>query len=354
MRHISINSRVLRPFVEIMAPLAASLFLLLQFSPAAAQGKCGNGIVDTGEDCDTAIEYSGRTCGSGCRWWAQCGNGYIEGAEECDDGPGNSDSTPGACRTSCEFAKCGDGTVDPNEQCDDASRNNNKIPGACRQNCRLPSCGDGVVDFSIGEQCEEGLGDTGIACFQCQTCAPVTDDLTLNQSGKQVSLCPGSYQTADSGEEGVLRVTGSGMIIDCDGATIIAEAPNLQRPDAIKAPVSPRDLITPPKKDDRKKLTPSKTKGGAMQLPQIAQTTYTRGTGILVTGNNNTLINCNVQNFRNGIKFVGTGNVLIGSDACRNATGIVALKGNNGARNTCNGSINNWSENGTSCSQTCP
>ncbi len=48
---------------------------------------------------------------------AVCGDGVAGPGEDCDDGPGNSDTEPGACRTSCRVAGCVDGVVDPAELC---------------------------------------------------------------------------------------------------------------------------------------------------------------------------------------------------------------------------------------------
>jgi cysteine-rich repeat protein len=59
-----------------------------------------------------------------------CGNGRIESGEECDDG--NTTSGDG-CTAECE-AECGDGTVNGEEQCDDG----NLMSGdGCDANCRL-------------------------------------------------------------------------------------------------------------------------------------------------------------------------------------------------------------------------
>lgn len=41
-----------------------------------------------------------------------CGNSVIDPGEQCDDGPGNSDTTPDACRTNCVLPGCNDGVPD--------------------------------------------------------------------------------------------------------------------------------------------------------------------------------------------------------------------------------------------------
>jgi cysteine-rich repeat protein len=55
---------------------------------------CGNGIVETGEQCD-----GGSGCGSDCQ--LLCGNGVIDAGEQCDDGSAN--GTAGdACSSTCQ------------------------------------------------------------------------------------------------------------------------------------------------------------------------------------------------------------------------------------------------------------
>jgi hypothetical protein len=50
-----------------------------------------------------------------------CGNGALELGEQCDEGAANSDTVPGACRTSCRTAHCGDSVIDASELCDGAA-----------------------------------------------------------------------------------------------------------------------------------------------------------------------------------------------------------------------------------------
>jgi len=51
-----------------------------------------------------------------------CGDGVLGPGEACDNGPGNSDSLPDACRTTCTPARCGDLVIDSLEQCDDGNQ----------------------------------------------------------------------------------------------------------------------------------------------------------------------------------------------------------------------------------------
>ncbi|HEY1548809.1 MAG TPA: hypothetical protein VGG28_13360 [Kofleriaceae bacterium] len=55
---------------------------------------CGNGIVETGEQCD-----GGSDCGSDCQ--LLCGNGVIDDGEQCDDGSANGGSGD-ACSSTCQ------------------------------------------------------------------------------------------------------------------------------------------------------------------------------------------------------------------------------------------------------------
>ncbi|MEO7329133.1 MAG: hypothetical protein ABI193_11170, partial [Minicystis sp.] len=50
-----------------------------------------------------------------------CGDGKVGDKEACDDGDANSDTTPDACRSTCQKARCGDGVVDTGEACDDGN-----------------------------------------------------------------------------------------------------------------------------------------------------------------------------------------------------------------------------------------
>ena len=52
---------------------------------------------------------------------AACGNGVVESDEQCDDGAGNSDDAADACRTSCRLPVCGDAVSDSTESCDDGN-----------------------------------------------------------------------------------------------------------------------------------------------------------------------------------------------------------------------------------------
>ena len=68
---------------------------------------------------------------------AICGNGAVETGEQCDDGNQNPND---ACNNQCQLTRCGDGIVQnpngngQNEECDDGNTNNND---ACSNSCQI-------------------------------------------------------------------------------------------------------------------------------------------------------------------------------------------------------------------------
>lgn len=110
---------------------------------------CGNGTIESPEECDDGNTVSGDGCSSGCKK-EFCGDGVVQSGEQCDDG--NNTNGDGCDSTCHREPTCGNGTVDPGERCDppgsvpDATHPNN----LCRANCTY--CGDGVVNG--GEQCD--------------------------------------------------------------------------------------------------------------------------------------------------------------------------------------------------------
>lgn len=128
---------------------------------------CSNGEDDDG---DGLIDIEDPDC-------QYCGNGALESGEECDDG--NNVNGDG-CTSKClieevveEEPFCGDGVWDPDigEECDDG---NNEDGDGCSANCMQeedvgPFCGDGIVQPDIGEQCDDGNEDPYDGCTnECQ------------------------------------------------------------------------------------------------------------------------------------------------------------------------------------------
>ncbi len=94
-----------------------------------------------------------------------CGDGVLDPrCEECDAGAANSDTTPNACRTSCELPHCGDGVADAGEACDDGTPS---PCDGCDASCQVVAglaCGDGILVPGCADQCDDGNLVAGDGC----------------------------------------------------------------------------------------------------------------------------------------------------------------------------------------------
>ena len=162
---------------------------------------CGNGKLDTGEQCDDGNARSLDGCSSSCRiepgfacstvnapctFSPSCGDGFLESGEACDDANHVSgDGCSSACQLEagwvcteegapCKAAACGDGLIAGTEECDD---HNNVSGDGCTADCHLEKnfkcdtagapctvavCGNGVREGL--EQCDDGNNDMGDGC----------------------------------------------------------------------------------------------------------------------------------------------------------------------------------------------
>jgi len=435
------------------------LFFLLTGTVSAAS--CGNNNAEGSEECDGADlrgytcsslcqfdkhepkdynpQYSGSghgdfncgplgslSCGINCKFIstchrAICGDGRMEDQEECDTGNANSDTAPDSCRSICVLPRCGDDVTDSGEQCDLGPRNSDEIPNQCRTDCRSPHCGDGMLDS--GEECDDGNLDQYDGCHQCDTCYVPRDDLRIESD---VRLCPGEYALSDSGEEGVVIVSGSHITLDCDGAVLIGPGVGVGIPQVSNYATAVVSVTTSTAKPtsttvrtgkpqanvlgtsstttlkaatttiyvpkvvgsvglakttsttesttttvrfaftfNKAALTTSttsttlKTKsfGGFTKQPVLANPNaqvLRSGTGIYVSGNNVLLINCELRNYRTGIRVGGSGNVLVWNRACGNGEDIKSdSQANKGLYNSCE-SAPTWVEDGQAgCMRSC-
>lgn len=167
---------------------------------------CGNGDLETTEECDDGNTTNGDGCSSTCtiETTEECGNGILEAGEECDDGnTANGDGCTSVClEEQIVGSICGDGVLDPNEDCDDG----NTVDGdGCSSTCgdeQTPTeeCGNGILE--AGEQCDDGNTSNGDGCDDtCFYENPDPDlDLCPNLSGLQLTVPSGYYYDSTDDE----------------------------------------------------------------------------------------------------------------------------------------------------------
>ncbi|MDI3281754.1 DUF4215 domain-containing protein [Polyangium sp. 15x6] len=120
---------------------------------------CGNGVYQTGEECDDGNDVETDGCLSTCKK-AKCGDGFVwEGVEGCDDGNMVNDD---GCTNTCKLSTCGDNTIQEGEDCDDGNQDDTDV---CTSACKTATCGDGFVHAGI-EACDDGNTDDTDGCLQ--------------------------------------------------------------------------------------------------------------------------------------------------------------------------------------------
>ncbi|MCE9586622.1 IPT/TIG domain-containing protein [Candidatus Uhrbacteria bacterium] len=149
--------------------------------PAVGAATCGNGTLDRGEQCDSAVCVRGSCAPGtvpGCTLDCQllgsseggsvCGNGSIGDGEACDDGnTSNGDGCSSQCLhegSNAVLALCGNRVIDPGETCDNVG---GVFPAGCNTTTCLKNgttactsgancCGNGIIDAA--EDCDGGQG----------------------------------------------------------------------------------------------------------------------------------------------------------------------------------------------------
>ena len=183
---------------------------------------CGNGVLDTGEDCDdgTSNGMAGDPCTQFCQFAcavdANCDDGAAcNGAETCVDhvcqaGTALADGTDCGsgmlCRGgTCVASRCGDGIVTSPEECDDGNVTDGD---GCNNDCTL-SCksSDPARNCTPMDACE-GQGTCDDATHTCTAGTPLGDGTAC---GTGNDYCKGGHCTMPD--------CGNGMVEpgeDCD------------------------------------------------------------------------------------------------------------------------------------------
>jgi cysteine-rich repeat protein len=189
---------------------------------APGSAVCGDGVVQAVcEECDNGAGNSDTlpdACRTACRV-ARCGDGILDSGEECDDG--NTNSCDG-CSSRCESevgATCGDGVrlAACGEECDAGVANSATIPDACRPDCRLPTCGDGVLD--AGEECDDSNTHDCDGCrFDCRRETAPAGQVPLCDPLPYAGLTPLQLASFDTSRAAFMRVrhpaTGLGPVFN--------------------------------------------------------------------------------------------------------------------------------------------
>lgn len=114
---------------------------------------CGNGMIETDEQCDDGNNDDSDSCVTGCKT-ATCGDGFVHAdVEACDDA--NTIDTD-ACPSTCQIASCGDGFVHLGVETCDSEKDANGDPAPKCTDCNH-YCGDGVIQ--LGEDCDDGMAN---------------------------------------------------------------------------------------------------------------------------------------------------------------------------------------------------
>ncbi len=117
---------------------------------------CGDGVVDSGEECDDGNTNNDDGCSAKCEIEVAappskpvCGNGIVETGEQCDDG--NTVGSDG-CSATCQneilapnpgSAVCGNDIIEGDEACDGQE--------GCLDTCEYAQCSDGIDNDGDGD-----------------------------------------------------------------------------------------------------------------------------------------------------------------------------------------------------------
>ena len=173
--------------------------------PTPTEPYCGDGHVDSGEQCD-----GGSNCDSNCRFITTptepyCGDGHKDAGEDCDDGPNGSSTCTSKCKKK----------TTPSNNCPDEGESCSS--SVCCADGTLMGCDGGVYvayDCNAGTKCVSFDGEATCAetCKKSDTEYATWDEETCSGGKFYFSKCI----KTDSGDYAVKERYGraSGMCIE--------------------------------------------------------------------------------------------------------------------------------------------
>ena len=125
---------------------------------------CGDGYLFIGvEECDLAganSQLADAECREDCTP-KRCGDGVVDTGEECDDG---NDIDTDSCRNQCVAARCGDGVIQTGEECDDGDDNGTfNNASTCLEDCSVFLSSDQIDQ--INDWGATGFNDSWVTCY---------------------------------------------------------------------------------------------------------------------------------------------------------------------------------------------
>ncbi len=141
--------------IKILLTLPSFILLIFLIGVINASPVCGNGIKETGEQCDDGNTLNGDGCSANCII-EFCGDMICNNYETYLTCPCDCDNCP-----SIEF--CGDGICNGNETCETCPEDCGECPV---NNCTTPHgyCYSCPLDCNLNEKCGNGILDEGEEC----------------------------------------------------------------------------------------------------------------------------------------------------------------------------------------------